>query len=44
MASEMGVTINTLRGYVQSVLTKLGVHSRLEAAATAREGQHRSVV
>lgn len=44
MASEMGVTINTLRGYVQSVLTKLGVHSRLEAAAIAREGQHRSVV
>lgn len=44
MASEMGVTINTLRGYVQSVLTKLGVHSRLEAAAIAREGQHRVVV
>lgn len=44
MASEMGVTITTLRSYVKSVLTKLGVHSRLEAAVMASEGQHRSVV
>lgn len=35
MASEMGVTISTLRSYVKSVLTKLSVHSRLEAAAIA---------
>jgi DNA-binding NarL/FixJ family response regulator len=44
MASEMGVTINTLRSYVNSVLTKLGVHSRLEAAAIASESRDRSVV
>jgi len=44
MAREMGVTISTLRSYVKSVLTKLGAHSRLEAAAIASEGQHLSVV
>ena len=44
MASEMGVTISTLRSYVKSVLTKLGVHSRLEAAAIASEGQRHSFV
>lgn len=43
MAGEMGVTISTLRSYVKSVLTKLGVHSRLEAAAIAAEGRHPSV-
>jgi two-component system, NarL family, nitrate/nitrite response regulator NarL len=44
MASEMGVTISTLRSYVKSVLAKLGVHSRLEAAAVASNGQYRSLV
>jgi two-component system nitrate/nitrite response regulator NarL len=44
MASEMGVTISTLRSYVKSVLAKLGVHSRLEAAAIASNGQYRSMV
>ena len=44
MADEMGVTISTLRSYVKSVLTKLGVHSRLEAAAIASNGRSRSMV
>lgn len=44
MASEMGVTVSTLRSYVKSVLTKLSVHSRLEAAAIASEGQYHFVV
>lgn len=44
MAGEMGVTISTLRSYVKSVLTKLGVHSRLEAAAIASNGRYRSTV
>lgn len=44
MAGEMGVTISTLRSYVKSVLTKLGVHSRLEAAAIASNGRYRSMV
>jgi two-component system, NarL family, nitrate/nitrite response regulator NarL len=44
MASEMGVTISTLRSYVKSVLAKLGVHSRLEAAAIASNGRYRSMV
>jgi DNA-binding NarL/FixJ family response regulator len=35
MAREMSVTIDTLRGYVKSVLSKLGAHSRLQAAAVA---------
>jgi two-component system, NarL family, nitrate/nitrite response regulator NarL len=35
MASRLGVTPTTLRSHVQSVMTKLGVHSRLEAAALA---------
>jgi two-component system nitrate/nitrite response regulator NarL len=43
MASEMGVTISTLRSYVKSVLAKLGAHSRLEAAAIASSGQYRSM-
>lgn len=44
MAGEMGVTISTLRSYVKSVLAKLGVHSRLEAAAITNDGQYRSLV
>ncbi len=35
MASEMNVTVSTLRTYVKNVLAKLGVHSRLEAVALA---------
>ncbi len=35
MASEMNVTTETLRSYVKNVLTKLGAHSRIEAAALA---------
>jgi DNA-binding NarL/FixJ family response regulator len=35
MAREMNVTTETLRTYVRNVLTKLGAHSRLEAAALA---------
>jgi DNA-binding NarL/FixJ family response regulator len=39
LAHAMGVTWATARSHVQSVLTKLGVHSRLEAATVAvREG------
>jgi two-component system nitrate/nitrite response regulator NarL len=43
MADEMGVTTSTLRSYVKSVLTKLGVHSRLQAAAIATASQQHSV-
>lgn len=35
MAREMGVATSTLRSYIKNVLTKLGAHSRLEAAAIA---------
>jgi DNA-binding NarL/FixJ family response regulator len=35
MAAEMGVSVTTIRTHVQAVMTKLGVHSRLEAAALA---------
>ncbi|GAA4615533.1 LuxR C-terminal-related transcriptional regulator [Saccharopolyspora hordei] len=35
MAKELGVAPTTVRTHVQSVLTKLGVHSRLEAASFA---------
>ena len=38
MASEMHVTVSTLRTYVKNVLTKLGAHSRLEAVALASRG------
>jgi DNA-binding CsgD family transcriptional regulator len=31
----MDIAINTLRSYVKNVLTKLGTHSRLQAAALA---------
>jgi len=33
MAEEMNIAINTLRTYVKNVLTKLGAHNRLQAAA-----------
>ena len=35
IADELGITMNTVRTHVQSVLTKLQVHSRLEAATFA---------
>jgi two-component system, NarL family, nitrate/nitrite response regulator NarL len=39
MASSMGVQLSTTRTHIDSVLIKLGVHSRLEAVAYAvREG------
>lgn len=34
-AERLGVSATTVRTYVQAVLTKLGVHSRLEAASYA---------
>ncbi len=44
MADEMNVSIATLRSYIKSILSKLGAHSRLQAAAIARRahyaGQH----
>jgi DNA-binding NarL/FixJ family response regulator len=39
IAGELYLSVNTVRNYVQSVLTKLGAHSKLEAVSTAvREG------
>jgi two-component system, NarL family, nitrate/nitrite response regulator NarL len=35
IAERLGVSITTVRTHVQAVLTKLGVHSRLEAASFA---------
>jgi two-component system, NarL family, nitrate/nitrite response regulator NarL len=35
IADRLGISTATVRGYVQGVLTKLGVHSRLEAASFA---------
>ncbi|RCW44416.1 LuxR family two component transcriptional regulator [Halopolyspora algeriensis] len=35
MAEELGVSATTVRTHVQALLTKLGVHSRLEAATFA---------
>jgi two-component system, NarL family, nitrate/nitrite response regulator NarL len=35
IASELGISRNTVRTHVQSILTKLQVHSRLEAATFA---------
>jgi two-component system nitrate/nitrite response regulator NarL len=35
MAHEMDVAVSTLRSYIKSILSKLGAHSRLQAAAIA---------
>ncbi|MGH3188241.1 MAG: response regulator transcription factor [Streptosporangiaceae bacterium] len=35
MVSEMGIAVSTLQTYVKNVLTKLGAHTRLQAAALA---------
>jgi two-component system nitrate/nitrite response regulator NarL len=43
MASGMDITSSTLRGYVKSIFAKLGVHSRLQAAAIASGSHDRSV-
>jgi two-component system, NarL family, nitrate/nitrite response regulator NarL len=37
MAIEMDIAVSTLRTYVKNVFAKLGVHSRLEAAAIANQ-------
>jgi two-component system, NarL family, nitrate/nitrite response regulator NarL len=36
MADEMNIAISTLRTYIKNIFPKIGVHSRLEAAAVAR--------
>nr|WP_281284259.1 LuxR C-terminal-related transcriptional regulator [Nocardioides litoris] len=36
VAVDLGITVNTCRGYAQQVLEKLGAHNRLEAVAVAR--------
>jgi DNA-binding NarL/FixJ family response regulator len=39
LAEKLGVSINTVRHHVQSILNKLGVHTKLQAVTTAmREG------
>lgn len=39
VAAELFLSVNTVRNYVQSLLAKLGAHSKLEAVSTAvREG------
>jgi len=39
VASDLSLSINTIRNYVQSILLKLDAHSKLEAVSTAvREG------
>ena len=39
IAAELFLSVNTIRNHVQSVLSKLGAHSKLEAVSTAvREG------
>ena len=35
IAAELHLTVNTVRSYVQSILTKLGAHTRIEALAEA---------
>lgn len=38
IAAELNLSVNTVRNHVQSVLTKLGAHSKLEAVSTAVRG------
>jgi DNA-binding NarL/FixJ family response regulator len=35
IAEELGISVNTCRGYVKSLMTKLGAHSQLEAVLVA---------
>jgi len=37
VASELAISVNTVRNHVQNILTKLGAHSKLEAVAKARD-------
>jgi two-component system nitrate/nitrite response regulator NarL len=39
IASNLGITKTTARAYVQSILTKLGVHSRLQAVALVTQAR-----
>jgi DNA-binding NarL/FixJ family response regulator len=39
IARELGISVNTCRGYVKSLLGKLNAHSQLEAVAIARTGR-----
>lgn len=36
IATELGISVNTCRGYVKNLLAKLGAHSQLEAVVVAR--------
>lgn len=36
IAAELQLSVNTVRGYVQSILAKTGTHTRIEALAEAR--------
>ena len=37
MADTLGISKHTVRGYMQTVIEKLGSHSRLEAVLKAQE-------
>jgi DNA-binding NarL/FixJ family response regulator len=37
ISEELSLSVNTVRSYVQSVLAKLGAHTRIEAISKARE-------
>jgi two-component system nitrate/nitrite response regulator NarL len=37
IARELGISVNTARGYIQNILEKLNAHSRLEAIVRANE-------
>jgi DNA-binding NarL/FixJ family response regulator len=37
IATQLGISVNTARGYVQQILEKLNAHSRLEAVVRANE-------
>jgi two-component system nitrate/nitrite response regulator NarL len=37
IATELKISVNTARGYIQNVLEKLGAHSRLEAVVRATQ-------
>jgi two-component system, NarL family, nitrate/nitrite response regulator NarL len=39
MADEMNIATSTLRTYVKNVLSKIGAHTRLQAAALASQGE-----
>lgn len=42
MAREMNIATSTLRTYVKNVLSKIGAHTRLQAAALASQGELRN--